>query len=138
MQAKGTQFVTIFHPAKPRSMTPMAPLHTVEAWAPEHVGTEWAQASPGERTGWHGSDADPGIRPMASMSWSHKTGEIHGIHTAPEHQRQGLASTLWQEGHRLANETRGVPTPRHSAQRTRAGDAWAKSVGGRLPRRDTR
>lgn len=131
-----SQFSVIFHPANPRSMGGIS-THTVEAWAPEHVNEPWAQAHPSEREAWAHSEADPGIRPIASMSWHHKTGEVRGVYTAKEHQRQGIASSLWQEGHRLANEQR-VSTPRHSPQRTNAGDAWARSVGGRLPRRDQR
>jgi len=133
MKSKGTQFSTVFHPANARSMGGIT-THTVEAWAPEHVSEPWAQAHPSERSTWTGTDIDPGIRPIASMSWHHKTGEVRGVYTAKEHQRQGIASSLWQEGHRLATEGR-LPAPRHSPDRTGAGDAWAKSVGGRLPRR---
>jgi hypothetical protein len=127
------QFTTVFHPANPKSMGGVTH-HTVEAWAPEHASHPWAQAHPTERMGWEGSSADPGIRPMSTLSWHHKTGEIKGVATEPEHRRQGLASRLYQEGQTLAGTTRGVPMPRHSEQRTTAGDAWARSVGGRLPR----
>jgi GNAT superfamily N-acetyltransferase len=123
----GAQFV--FHAANPREMGGVSH-HTVEAWAPEHAGTEWAQAHPAERGRWEGSSVDPGHRPMSSLSWHHKTGEIKGVYTAPEHQRQGLASAL----HADAGQ-RGVVAPKHSADRTTSGDAWARSVGGRLPRR---
>lgn len=137
MKPKGTQFSTVFHPANARSMGGIS-THTVEAWAPEHVNDPWAKAHPSERDQWAHSEVDPGIRPIASMSWHHKTGEIRGVYTDKEHQRQGIASSLYAEGHRLASETRGVPAPRHSPQRTSSGDAWAKSVGGRLPKRDPR
>lgn len=124
-----TQFTPVFHKATPRAMDGST-THTVEAWAPEHAGTEWAQTPPLERSRWEGSSADPGTRPMGSLSWHHKTGEIRGVYTAPQFQRHGVASALYQDA-----QQRGVSTPRHSADRTTAGDAWARSVGGRLPRR---
>lgn len=134
-ESLSTQFV--FHKANPKAMGGV-PHHTVEAWAPEHAGTDWAKAHPSERNQLVGSFMDPGIRPIGSMSWHHQTGEVRGIDTDPGHRRQGVASSMWAEGQRVAGETRGVKLPKHSAQRTTAGDAWAKSVGGRLPKRDLR
>jgi hypothetical protein len=133
----GAQFTTVFHPATPKSMGGV-PHHTVEAWAPEHADSTWAKTPPSERETWEGSDVDPGTRPLSSLAWHHKTGEIRGVYTADEHRRQGLASSLYQEGNRIAGQTRGVPQPKHSPQRTKVGDAWAKSVGGRVPRLDQR
>lgn len=77
--------------------------------------------------------AESGGQQAGSMLWSSK--EVRHIEVAPKFQRQGLATRMWQEGHRIADESTRVPTPKHSADRTDAGDAWAKSVGGRLPRR---
>lgn len=135
MERKGsTQFSTVFHPANPRSMGGI-PTHTVEAWAPEDASSAWAQAHPSDRNTYAGSSIDPGIRPVASLSWHHQTGEIRGVYTEKEHQRQGIASTLHTRANEIAGSTRGVPAPKHSADRTAAGDAWAKSVGGKLPRR---
>jgi GNAT superfamily N-acetyltransferase len=135
MHTKGqTQFDTVFHPANARSMGGI-PTHTVEAWAPEHAASQWAQAHPSERGTYAGSSIDPGIRPIASLSWHHKTGEIRGVYTEKEHQRQGIATALHSEAGQIAESTRGVPKPKHSADRTTAGDAWAKAVGGTLPRR---
>lgn len=136
MQGKGTQFATVFHPANPKAMGGI-PTHTIEAWSPEHADTAWAQAHPTERDTYAGSSVDPGTRPISSMSWHHQTGEIKGVFTDPEHQRQGVASSLWTAGHAIAAETRGVPKPRHSAFRTNSGEAWSKSVGGRRPARNT-
>ena len=130
-----TQFV--FHPSTHRSMGGV-PHHTVETWSSEHADTPWAQAHPAERNAYAGSSIDPGHRPVASLSWHHKTGEILGVHTEPEHRRQGHASKLLSEGRRLAGETRGVTAPKHSAQRTDSGEAWARSTGDRLPRRRQR
>jgi len=136
VQAKGSQFTVVFHAANPRSMGGI-PTHTVEAWDPEHAGTEWAQAHPSERVTYEGSALDPGHRPLSSMSWHHQTGEVKGVYTAYPHQRQGIASALWQRGHEIAAETRGVPAPKHSPQRTHSGELWARAVGGRLPRRSS-
>jgi len=68
---------------------------------------------------------------VGAMTWTAK--EIGNIHA--DIPRRGIATALWNEGHRLAAENRRIPTPKHSALRTEAGDAWARSVGGRLPRR---
>ncbi len=131
MQDKlATQFTPVFHKANPREMGGSL-AHTVEAWAPEHAGTEWAQTPPGERSRWEGSSVDPGTRPMGSLSWHHKTGEIRGVYTSSQFQRQGIASRLYLE----AQQQAGTVRPKHSPDRTTAGDALAKSVGGRLPRR---
>jgi hypothetical protein len=128
----GTQFV--FHQATPGQMGG-TPYHTVEVWSAEHAATPWARTDPVERARWTGSSEDPGIEPISSMSWSHKTGEIQGIYTHHEHQRRGHATRMWHESQRIAGETRGVVNPRHSADRTTSGEAWARSLGGRLPRR---
>lgn len=72
------------------------------------------------------------VRP-AEMQWDAKG--IRSIDVPPAFKRQGVATSLWNEGHRLAEEHAKVPAPKHSADRTNEGDAWARSVGGRLPRR---
>lgn len=55
---------------------------------------------------------------------------IHSLEVSDDHQRQGLATGMWNW-----SQDRGRPKPTHSAQRTDKGDAWARSVGGKLPRR---
>jgi hypothetical protein len=72
---------------------------------------------------------------VGSMLWNAKG--IRNITVAPDQQRRGVATAMWNEGHRLAAESKSVPQPKHSDDRTKAGDAWARSVGGRLPRRRT-
>ena len=129
----GVQFA--FHPSTHREMGGV-PHHTVEVWAGEHAGSQWAQAHPTERNQWAGSSSDPGTRPIASLSWHHKTGEILGLHTEPEFRRQGVATRMLQEGRRISSETRGVTKPKHSSYRTTSGEAWARSTGDRLPKRD--
>lgn len=67
--------------------------------------------------------------PVGQMAWHPKTHSITGITVDPEEQRQGIATAMWNMGQKMR------PKPQHSADRTTAGQAWAKSVGGRLPRR---
>lgn len=123
-----------FHMATPKEMGGV-PHHTVEVWHPEHATTAWAQAHPAERDLWAGSSDDPGHRPIGSISWHHKTGEVRGVYVQKEHQRKGIGTALWHQAGAVAGTTRGVTTPKHSADRTDAGDAWAHSLGGRLPKR---
>jgi GNAT superfamily N-acetyltransferase len=129
-----TEFTTIFHPANPKEMGGFSS-HTLEAWAPEHADTPWAREHPSSRMTYAGSDVDPGIKPLGSIGWHHKTGEIKGVYTRADVQRQGIATDLLHQGRSIAGETRGVPLPKHSPFRTTEGDAWAKSLGDRLPRR---
>lgn len=67
------------------------------------------------------------------MLWSNK--HVLNIGVSADQQRRGVATALWNEAHRLAGEVQRIPKPKHSPDRTNAGDAWARSVGGRLPRR---
>ena len=87
----------------------------------------------GGSKGAHHISASLGDQPVGSMTW--RSREIQGISVEPEHRRQGVATALWNEGQRLASENAQIPAPKHAADRTNAGDAWARSVGGRLPRR---
>jgi hypothetical protein len=77
--------------------------------------------------------AGPTGTSVGSMLWTSK--ELRNVTVSPDQQRRGVATALWNEGHRLAAESSGIPQPKHSSDRTKAGDAWARSVGGRLPRR---
>jgi len=76
--------------------------------------------------------AGPTFAHVGTMLWSSK--EIRNVTVPEDQQRRGVATAMWEEGHRLATENKRIPKPRHSADRTTAGNAWAKSVGGRLPR----
>ena len=50
-------------------------------------------------------------------------------------QRKGVATALLGKAREIAGETRGVRPPRHSPDRTAAGEAWARSLVERLPKR---
>lgn len=81
----------------------------------------------------HVVQAHLGESELGIMTWGSKGVRYIGVE--PEHRRQGIATKLWEHGHSVAAENRRVPAPKHSADRTNDGDAWAKSVGGPLPRR---
>jgi ribosomal protein S18 acetylase RimI-like enzyme len=74
-------------------------------------------------------------KPVGYIEWHHKNGLVTGVEVTPEYRRRGVATELWNQAHKAASSTRGVPRPRHSSDRTDSGDSWAKSVGGPVPRR---
>jgi GNAT superfamily N-acetyltransferase len=55
---------------------------------------------------------------------------IDDMSVSPDYRRRGIATQMYQ----TAVEHEGAPI-QHSPERTNAGDAWAKSVGGVRPRR---
>jgi len=106
--------------------------------ADEHLsGLQFNYVAPSMGSSFHELQLHLGgdLADVAHMAWTSKG--IQNIEVPPEHQRQGIGTALWNEGHRLAAEHARVPRPKHSADRTTAGDAWARSVGGRVPRRKT-
>ena len=81
----------------------------------------------------HRITAMTGGSSLGTMIWN--SSSIRNINVNPGQERRGVATAMWHEGHRMAEENARIPKPKHSTQRTREGDAWARSVGGRLPRR---
>lgn len=67
------------------------------------------------------------------MQWRDEDGRIEHISVNNDMRRRGIATAMWNRAHQLAEE-RGIPAPQHSPQRTPDGDAWAKKVGGNVPR----
>jgi ribosomal protein S18 acetylase RimI-like enzyme len=104
------QFHYAFRQAKPKEME-SRPMHELRVYG-----------------GGHGMS-------IGEMAWHHKTGEIANITVRPEVQRQGVATAMLGHARQLAADTRGVRPPRHSPDRTDAGEAWARSLGERLPKR---
>jgi ribosomal protein S18 acetylase RimI-like enzyme len=68
-------------------------------------------------------------KPVGRLAWYGTTGTISNVDVDAEHSRRGIATAMWHMG----QEAR--PRPKHSADRTAMGDAWARKVGGRLPRK---
>lgn len=95
----------------------------------------YANEFTGSRGGRHVIEAfHPEDGKVARMEWMGRAPyAIHSLDVDPEHRRQGLATAMWDWAQQNAR-----PKPRHSEQRTDMGEAWARSVGGRLPRRVSR
>ena len=72
---------------------------------------------------------------VGKLNWAHPKGSITGIHVSKGVRRQGIGTALFREATRFASTNRGVPTPKITDDRTDLGEAWAKSLGQRLPRR---
>ena len=72
---------------------------------------------------------------VGHLYWHPRTGTIKDVLVSGEHQGKGIATQMYSQAQQAAQTVRGVPQPKHSQDRTDAGDAWAKKVGGRLPRR---
>lgn len=75
----------------------------------------------------------PGEGEVGSINWmpaSGGTAEVGDISVKGSHQRQGIASQLWKQAQKA---TKG--NIRHSSNRTAAGDAFARAVGGNVPAR---
>jgi hypothetical protein len=70
---------------------------------------------------------------VGTLGWTHE--EVGSLFVRPSFRRQGVATSLWNEAHRIANENTSVPPPKHSSTRSDEGDVWAKAVGGSLPPR---
>lgn len=113
------------HPDKP----------VAEAWesSPEHQVTYYPNLTRQHPHFYLLSDKQSG-KYLSNIVIGH-TGEVEGLETDPKHRRQGHAKELWNAVNEHAETTPGVPTPRHSKLRTRAGEGWAKAVGGEVPER---
>lgn len=70
---------------------------------------------------------------IGRLVWNSR--HIGNVEVKPEFQRQGIATGMIEHARLLAELNHRIPQPKHSDDRTEAGDAWARSVGGRLPRR---
>lgn len=75
----------------------------------------------------HTVEASAGGRPVGRIEWDHNS-EIRKVWTEPDMRRNGVATALYGEARQHD------PAVRHSTDRTREGNSWAKSVGGRLPK----
>jgi hypothetical protein len=99
----------------------------------QNLGLQFHYTPPGMHSSHHEVVAHSGGEFVGSMRWNSRA--VQGINVNQQNRRQGIATAIWHEGHRLAEENARVPRPKHSGDRTIEGDAWARSVGGSLPRR---
>jgi hypothetical protein len=89
----------------------------------------YRQSDQGERRPRHHIETYLGDEKVGELNWYGTTGTVHNIDVEEEHSRKGIATAMWEWGQEMR------PKPKHSKDRTDLGDAWAKSVGGPLPRR---
>ena len=68
------------------------------------------------------------------LNWKSPGGKITGVDVSHIFQRKGIATAMLGEAQRIAATNSKIPKPKHSEDRTREGDKWAKAVGGRLPK----
>lgn len=66
------------------------------------------------------------------IEWD-EDGEVNTIHIGDKLRRMGLGTHLWELATQLS-EKAGWEPPQHSSRRTEAGDAFAQSIGGYIPR----
>jgi hypothetical protein len=69
----------------------------------------------------------------AYIEWE-PSGELYYIKVPVEYRRRGLATRLWKSAQEYALHS-GLPSLIHSSYRTKEGDAWAQSLGEKLPPR---
>lgn len=72
---------------------------------------------------------------VGHLYWHPRTGKIRDVLVSGDHQGKGVGTQMYNMAQKSAETVARVPKPQHSADRTDAGDAWAKKVGGSLPRR---
>jgi hypothetical protein len=75
---------------------------------------------------------------VGHLYWHPRTGKIRDVLVQGEHQGKGIATQMYRVAQQTSESTKGVPSPKHSQDRTDAGDAWAKKVGGPRPRRSSK
>lgn len=90
--------------------------------------------SQSRRYGRHEIMVHCGERYIGELVWYEPDGEILHVFVVQDRRRQGIATRMWEMAHRLARRRRGVCPPRHSGERTPAGEHWARAVGGHRPR----
>jgi len=66
---------------------------------------------------------------IGHISWNEHTGQIWGLWVNDGYRREGIATMLYLIARKYE------PRLHHSAERTDDGDAWAQSLGEKLPKR---
>lgn len=102
-----------------------------------YVGEDPANRHTPESAGWHSvhaylDEGKPWEQHVGVMHWRKKAaGGIRGQVDWIESGMPGVGTHMWEHAQKLPV----TPKPAHSADRTDAGDEWARKVGGKLPRR---
>lgn len=69
---------------------------------------------------------------VGKIVWHGRTGRVNFVYVDPKYRGLGVATNLWHRATQLS-EMGNLPTPKHSNDRTISGDAWVKTVGGKVP-----
>lgn len=67
------------------------------------------------------------------IEWDEDDGEIDKVFVGEPYRRLGVGTHLWNLAVKWAEEN-GAVEPEHSSKRSFAGNEFAKSIGGHLPR----
>lgn len=111
---------------------------------PAPDGPQWQFVHVPPTESWHDThqivaypkDVDPTKKPESDvgvMNWFKTGGQVSELFVGRDFRRRGVATGMWNEAQRIAQQDPSVPAPRHNPMRSRAGDKWARSVGGELP-----
>ena len=116
--------------------TPLPPGHNPQE--PRNLsGVQFQYTHPGakgQRPDTHTLSASNASGWVGHIDWNNRTGAISNIMTAHKMRGLGVATTLFDKANKLSADT-GIKAPIHSRDRTDKGEAWAKSVGGDMPKR---
>ena len=69
---------------------------------------------------------------VGNIKWHGRTGRVNMVYVHPNYRGLGVATTLWDKATQLS-KVGNAPKPKHSDDRTLAGDAWVKTIGGNIP-----
>lgn len=69
---------------------------------------------------------------VARMVWDSE-GVVDNLHVDSNLQRRGLATRMWNYAQQLSEQDPTIPPIKHSNRRSKAGDSWARKVGGDIP-----
>ena len=83
----------------------------------------------------HTISAHSGDTFVGAMSWNKRSGRVKMLAVVPEARKMGVAKTMWDTAHRIADDpNRNVKAPTHDSSLTADGMKFAKRVGGKIPK----
>jgi GNAT superfamily N-acetyltransferase len=73
---------------------------------------------------------------VGTLQWDNdpQDNEIRNVTVDPAHRRRGIATAMMHFAHTLPDN---IAKPKHSATRSTAGNAWAKSTGFPIPKKNS-